>query len=186
MELAGILSMHLVSRIMAWNETHEKQAPIGWAIAGTASYSIIALSIIVLLDWPPSRVTAVKGMFVLLGVVVYMLFALYHQQVRRERNEQGACAIAREDTRWEYEANQQYKLERYRIKVAHELHAPAVQEVIEVQPASAIAQRGTYAEFCIAQAAQNGNGDMKVADIQEQFNVSRRTAYNWISKQKGG
>jgi len=116
MELAGILSMHLVSRIMAWNETHEKQAPTGWAIAGTASYSIIALSIIVLLDWPASRVTAVKGSFVLLGVVVYMLFALYHQQVRRERDERSGHDREREDERWKYTAEREYRLERLRIK----------------------------------------------------------------------
>jgi len=181
MELAGILSMHLVSRIMAWNETHEKQAPIGWAIAGAASYSIIASSIIVLLDWPASRVTAVKGMFVLLGIVVYMLFALYHQQVRREQDARGECAIAREDTRWEYEANQQYKLERYRIKMAHGRDTTDVPKVPKVP---VVQERGTYDDYLALVAQSNGTGGPTVAQIMEQLRASRTTAYRWIRKVK--
>lgn len=128
MELAGIMSMHLISRTMDWNATHAKRAPMGWAIIGALAYMGIALGIIVLLDWPASRTTAVKGSFVALGLVVYMLFALYRQQVKREQGEQARTEIEHQDERWKYELDKQYNLERYRIRKETETNTLPVRQ----------------------------------------------------------
>lgn len=187
MELSGILSMHLISRLADWNTTHEEQAPIGWAITGAMSYLIIALGIIVLLDWPPGRRTVVKGSFVLLGLVVYMLFTMYHQQMRRERGEEVSWEAGRSDERWKYEADHEYKLERLRIKtstVQRVAQKESTKSAQKAQIPKPTVQRGTYSDFCAMQAAQNGNGDMPVSAIREQFNVSKRTAYYWLSNYK--
>ena len=118
LEAAGIMSMHLISRVMDWNRRHEAQAPLGWAVVGALAYLGIALGIIVLLSgWPPTRHTAVKGSFVLLTLVGYMIFALYHQQVHIEQGEQTEHIADREDGRWKYETNNEYKLERLRIQM---------------------------------------------------------------------
>ena len=48
-----------------------------------------------------------------------------------------------------------------------------------------MAQRGTYQQFAEMLAGRNGRGAMSASEIQETFNVPRRTAYNWLEKARG-
>jgi len=174
LEAAGIMSMHLISRVMDWNRRHETQAPLGWAVVGALAYLGIALGIIVLLSgWPPTRHTAVKGSFVLLTLVGYMVFALYHQQVHIEQGEQTEHIADRDDERWKYETNNEYKLERLRIQTGHSARGAV---------GTPLARRGTYQDYLALLARSNGNGDLTAAEIVAKLNIPRRTAYNWISK----
>ena len=86
--------------------------------------------------------------------------------------------------------------ERYAEKLAKDLALPAsavnANSTPTAKPAPASvpndvpnvppAPRGTYEQFKLANLARNGSGPMNAPQIMAQFNVPKRTAYNWMQK----
>lgn len=164
-ESLGLVSIHTTFQFWNWNENRREGGPAPTLLAAStgAFYLSVVLTVNVILDIgiSPAVQIVAKALLSLISVPAGVVLALRAQHSRRTHDQQ------------------QKEIER------REARRLARQERAKIASGTPLAQppaRGTYAAFKTAQMARNGKGPMSAGEIVTEFNVPKRTAYNWLTK----
>lgn len=158
----GFSSIHIFLTLIQYNQTKRQKdptAPTWIAVALIAFYILSVISLTIMLDTFPELARFATILFPAFSLCGAGLLVLRYNHANRLQ------AIASQKAQEREERKQ-----RKEIPVAQ---APVP-----------ITKRGTFEDFLIASAARNGKGPMKAGEVMAAFNVPKRTAYNWIAKQK--
>lgn len=177
-------SLIVLSRAMSGERARYALALVAMFTLLSIGFNVLHASVI-----PASlQVWIARAVFALPPIVVFIAFELLASQVlvayRRNSKMQSlaeldkAIARARQDL-----ADLESQADAIELQKPASVEVQGIAEVELQQPAKVqTAKRSDYTEFAAMQSNRNGQGSMSVPEIMQTFNVSQRTAYNWLAK----
>jgi len=177
-EFLGLAAVHTTFQFWNWNATNAgAKAPTLIAGATGAFYLLIVLSVNVILEagTVPATQTLAKTLLSLISVAAGIVLALRAQHSRRmadkvndEKEAQAERERLRQERREDRQAAMLEKLENAKIANGNANGKSG--------------KTGDYLAFRATQMARNGEGPMNAKQVEAQFKVPLRTAYNWLAK----